>query len=292
MSIFRTVSIIITHPLNKKNPIRGLFLFFKWQIKSRILRRKIVCNFGTKSKLLVSQGMKGATQNIYCGLQEFSDMGFLLHFLRDSDVFIDVGANIGSYTVLAASEIKTKTYAVEPVPNTYNTLLQNIEVNNISNIVTPLNICFGAKKDTIGFTKDLDTTNHVAIEGEKNIIEVQVETFDSILKIDTESLIKIDTEGFEYAVLQGMRDTLTNSFLKAIIIELNGLSKRYGYEDEDVYNMLLKAGFMAYSYDPFKRTLKKENHYGTHNTLFIRDLDFVKKRLIEAPMFNIHYSKF
>ena len=46
--------------------------------------------------------MTGATGNIYAGLHEFVDMAFCLHLLRSGDLFVDVGANIGSYTVLAS----------------------------------------------------------------------------------------------------------------------------------------------------------------------------------------------
>lgn len=46
--------------------------------------------------------MRGATGNVYVGLHEFESMGFVLHVLRSSSAFIDVGANVGAYTVLAA----------------------------------------------------------------------------------------------------------------------------------------------------------------------------------------------
>ena len=52
--------------------------------------------------------MTGATGNIYCGLYEFLDMAFLLHFLRNGDLFGDIGSNIGSYTVLATGLRSTK----------------------------------------------------------------------------------------------------------------------------------------------------------------------------------------
>ena len=45
-------------------------------------------------------GMTGATGNVYCGLHEFEDMALVLHALRPRDLFVDVGANVGSYTVL------------------------------------------------------------------------------------------------------------------------------------------------------------------------------------------------
>jgi hypothetical protein len=47
-------------------------------------------------------GMTGATQNIYVGLQEFVDIMLTLHFLRKGDLFLDMGANVGSYTILAS----------------------------------------------------------------------------------------------------------------------------------------------------------------------------------------------
>jgi len=45
------------------------------------------------SKFLVKTGETGLTGNIYTGLHEFPDMGFLLHFLRAEDLFVDIGAN-------------------------------------------------------------------------------------------------------------------------------------------------------------------------------------------------------
>jgi len=40
-------------------------------------------------------GETGVTGNIYTGLHEFSSMGYLLHVLREGDLFVDVGANVG-----------------------------------------------------------------------------------------------------------------------------------------------------------------------------------------------------
>ena len=60
--------------------------------------------------------MTGATGNIYTGLHEFEDMMFLLHLLRPGDIFVDAGANIGSYTVLASAVVGAKSISFEPVP--------------------------------------------------------------------------------------------------------------------------------------------------------------------------------
>ena len=57
--------------------------------------------------------MYGATGNIYCGLHDFEEMSFLMHFLRAGDVFADVGVNVGAYSMLAAS-VGARAIAFEP----------------------------------------------------------------------------------------------------------------------------------------------------------------------------------
>jgi len=79
--------------------------------------------------------MHGATGNIYVGLHEFEQMAFLLHCLRSEDIFIDVGANVGSYTVLASAAVGAKTIAFEPIESEYNGLMANIELNGIAHLV-------------------------------------------------------------------------------------------------------------------------------------------------------------
>lgn len=292
MSLYHTLKFITTHPLNKKNPLGGLYRFVKWQIRTRLINKPVVCDFATKSKLLVARGMTGATQNIYCGLQEFNDMAFVLHFLRASDQFIDIGANIGSYTILAASEVGARTYAVEPLPATFENLQKNINLNGLEERVTSYNVGVGDREGTLSFTKGLDTMNHVALAGEAHTIEVSVHTFDHLFKLVKPTLIKIDTEGFEAAVLSGMKEALKSGHIEAIIIELNGLSKRYGYSDEQVHQTLLKGGFSPYDYCPFKKKLSKKDSFGPHNTLYLRDLNFCEKRVKNAPTWSIHNSEF
>lgn len=292
MSLYHTLKFIATHPLNKKNPLGGLYRFVSWQLRTRLSNKLVICDFATKSKLLVARGMTGATQNIYCGLQEFNDMAFVLHFLRASDQFIDIGANIGSYTVLASSEVGAATYAVEPLPATFENLQKNIKLNDLQESVTSYNVGVGDCQGMLSFTKGLDTMNHVALAGEQHTIEVPVHTFDHLFKLSKPTLIKIDTEGFEAAVLAGMNQALKNTHIEAIIIELNGLSKRYGYDDEQVHQSLIESGFSPYDYHPFKRKLDRKSSYGPHNTLYLRNLDFCERRVKSAPLWSILSSEF
>jgi hypothetical protein len=166
--------------------------------------------------------------------------------------------------------------------------LNNIAINRLGDNVTAFNIALGSSKGTIGFTSSLDTTNHVANENEADIINVPVETLDDVLENQQcPSLLKIDVEGFETEVLMGAGKILENKGLKAIIIELNGSGKRYGYDEQNIHKMLIELGFKPFLYNPEKRALSSINEFGTHNTIYIRDVDFVQSRLKSADKFKI-----
>jgi predicted RNA methylase len=81
--------------------------------------------------------MKGATANMSIGLSEFADMMLALHFLRKGDLFVDVGANVGSYAVLASGVCRATTWAFEPDPNTVRSLKRNLAINNLNDLGVP-----------------------------------------------------------------------------------------------------------------------------------------------------------
>jgi hypothetical protein len=90
MSLLDTIKFITSHPLNRECKLRSTMRFAMWQIRSRLFADTIVYDWINGSKFLVKTGETGLTGNIYTGLHEFSDMGFLLHFLRVDDIFVDI----------------------------------------------------------------------------------------------------------------------------------------------------------------------------------------------------------
>ncbi len=148
-------------------------------------------------------------------------MAFLLHFLRPNDLFVDVGANIGAYTILASSEVKANTISIEPLESTYLKLIDNISINKIQENVKAFNIGLGSKIGKLYFIKSLDTINHVTLKEDIDTAVVRIDTLDSLSKNEQcPVLIKIDVEGYETEVINGAEKTLANKLLKAIIIEL------------------------------------------------------------------------
>src|SRR6478736_3899938 len=143
MNVWTILKHVTGHPLNENQKASAVLRFLSWQLRSRISSKPYLHSFIGDTKLIVKKGMTGATGNIYNGLHEFHDMAFLLHYLREDDLFVDVGANTGVYTVLASGHIKSKTIAVEPIPSTFHHMLNNINVNRINDKVDALNIGLG-----------------------------------------------------------------------------------------------------------------------------------------------------
>jgi FkbM family methyltransferase len=291
-SLYNSMKYILNHPLNRKSKINAFFRFIRWQIIVRVNPYPIVYPFGEKTKLIISRSMHGATGNYYCGLDEFSDMAFVLHFLRKDDLFVDIGANIGSYTLLASGEVGANTVSIEPIPKTFSKLKENLSLNNLNDRVRVLNIGLGGKKGVLNFTKSLDAENHVATSDETDMVEVIIEKFDDIIDIIKPTIIKIDVEGFETEVLNGMQSSLNNPYLKGIIIELNGSGRKYGFDETIIHNKLLTKNFQPYEYLPFERKLVKAIAFSSKNSLYLRDLEFVCERVSTAKKIKVFDQEF
>jgi FkbM family methyltransferase len=151
-------------------------------------------------------------------------------------VLVDVGANVGMYTVLAAVTRQVTVHAFEPESQNYALLNQNIAANQLSDRVAayPLALsdemaasrlflsqftaggsCHSFGED-VGF--DLKPRGHAFAQGSFSV------TLDQLVKggaVPVPDYIKIDVDGFEHKVIEGARETLANLKVKEILVELN-----------------------------------------------------------------------
>ena len=81
----------------------------------------IALPFFNNTYLLAKKGMTSASSAWYCGLYEFEEMNFLFDYLKPGSLFVDIGANIGVYSIVAASK-KAKVIAIEPISSSFNIL--------------------------------------------------------------------------------------------------------------------------------------------------------------------------
>src|SRR5215469_765130 len=100
-----TLTHIALYPLNRRHKFAALLRFVRWQVGMRLIRSKAIVQWVDEARLVVGRGETGLTGNVYCGLMEYEEMLFLLHFLRPDHLFVDVGANAGAYTVLASKVV-------------------------------------------------------------------------------------------------------------------------------------------------------------------------------------------
>lgn len=278
--LFRTVRYILNHPLNRESQLKALIRYARWQLGSRLTGAQTLVPWIDNTFLLVSSGETGITQNVYCGLHEFAEMAFLLHFLKPEDLFFDAGANAGVYSVLAGGCCGSPAIAIEPVPATYVRLKRQLLVNGLQDKVEARNVGLGSTDAQLYFSTDRDTMNRIVAPdwiGPKELIPVT--TIDRLCA-SVPALIKIDVEGFDAQVLNGASRVLENDRLQAVIIEISEASKK----------ILSNYGFAPFQYNPFSRKLTAsswEDDCGA-NTIVIRGLESVSKRLASAPKRLIH----
>jgi FkbM family methyltransferase len=292
IKLIRTLRYILAHPLNNSARWAALKRYVRWQISSRLALGPTVVPFVNDTRLVVTAGMTGATGNIYAGLQEYSDCALLLHLLRPSDLFIDVGANIGVYTVLASGVVGARTVSIEPIPPTYAELLVNIRLNDIADRVRSYNIGLGSTNDTLRFTPDLGTCNHVVTDSDLAgpTIGVPVRPLDDVVGDEVPTLIKVDVEGWESEVLAGAQATLRHQSLLGLIVEMNSNEKHLTLNEQTVHDCLTRHSFYPYTYAPSARRLvaAAPKSLGASNTIYLRNIETVKERIAGALPFRVN----
>ena len=151
--MLRMLKHLMNHPLNRTSRLGSVSRFVRWQLSTRLMPVPHLVPFVDETFLVMERGMTGASGNWYSGLHEHADMAFTLHLLREGDFFADVGANIGSYTLLAAGAAGADAAAFEPIPQTFESLQRNIAFNRLANRVTCHNVGVGSSDKPMSFTK-------------------------------------------------------------------------------------------------------------------------------------------
>jgi FkbM family methyltransferase len=281
---------IAEHPFNRARKARSLLRYLAWNLGRRMLSRadySIELLPGTR--ILVSNRENFATLVYTCGLYDFEDMLFLLHFLRPGDWFGDFGANVGVYSVLAGTR-GASVLAVEPVPDTFERLCVNLRMNSVQAV--PVNCGLSDRTQVLSFTSDRGAMNKVATRAGPNTFQVEVVRADELVRQTNSApcLLKVDVEGYEWPLLNGAVDLLSTSLL-AIIVEMNESGREYGYSDESVHSFLRSSGFSPYRYDPFSRKLfaREGINRESFNTLYLKDsaMPTLRERVMGAESVSL-----
>jgi FkbM family methyltransferase len=179
--------------------------------------------------------------------------------MEENETFVDVGANVGSYSLMVANEYKDRAVmviAIEAHPENYKALRRNIRCNKFENTIIPINKVVsnykglvdlyershdGTRVDSEMYSicnyKRIDTHNILHPSG--NSLEIECDTLDNILLNYRVDVIKMDVEGAEVLALKAATKTLER--IRKIVVEI------HGDNSEDVKQVLRTQGFKVES---------------------------------------------
>jgi FkbM family methyltransferase len=290
--VFGALRYVANHPLNRNRKFRAVMEWGFIQMAARLVPGDICVDFPNHTRLLVSPRMKGAAHFITPRLTEFEEMALVMHLLRPNELFADVGANIGAFTVLAAGVAGANVMAFEPSPETFVMLEQNVRLNGLAGRVRLFNAALGRKAGEIQFTAGLGTENRVtAGEGmagqSSSSVRVKMTTLDEALAEAVPRLMKVDVEGFETEVFGGAVRLLQHPQLSAMIVERSGNANRYGFDEAILHQTIRGKGFTPCIYDPFARQLSSVGPEACGNLIYVRDISAANSVLRNAPPFKL-----
>jgi FkbM family methyltransferase len=288
-----TISTVVKRLLDseagRRQPCTVIARLARWQLWRRGLRRPLDFTTVTGSRLRLLPGASDSLSSFwYFQLPDFEELAFSLHLLRKDDLFVDVGANQGGWSLVAAGH-GARVISFEPVPLTRARLLSNIAVNPAAIRqrirVHPVGLSDFAGR--VSFTADLDAGNHRVRDGggpREKTITVDLARADDLLADENPALIKIDVEGEELGVLNGARDILAKPSLCAVVMETFRPSNFAEPALIAAEAILGEHGFVPMAYNPWKRDLQPllRPSDGTQNTIYVRAPSAVGARLKQA----------
>lgn len=189
----------------------------------------------------------------YSRLYEYRSISGIKKFLQPGDSFIDVGANIGFYSIWAALRLGSagRVYSFEPNPKAYSYLRRNVELNNLENINLH-QVALGASEGTVQLETrfdDLALSRVVRSATGTEVVNVPSKRLDTCFS-ETEKakikFIKIDAEGAEPEILQGGETILEKR--PDLLVEVDERRLAPSGSSEEALLALLTR----YEYVPFK----------------------------------------
>jgi len=193
------------------------------------------------------------------GLYEPIETYFFFHLLSPGATVIDAGANIGQYTLLAATRVGPtgSVHSFEPVPATFAVLSKHVRSNGLTNVtLNRLALWNAAGTVRLGLEnqEQLNTGSYsIGVGDAAEAITAPAVCLDEyaathgLQRID---MIKMDIEGAELFALQGMR-TVLHRDRPYLLMELNKqAAKKLGYETQAIWDFLQGIGYRAWAIGP------------------------------------------
>lgn len=268
-TVLRQVAWVRAHPIAGRTPVASVLRVWRRQL----LRREQVVPFVGATRLRIGPGRSVANACHDCGLSAPIEMAAVLHLLRIDELFVDIGANLGAFTVLAGGVARARVLAIEPAPETLPWLRDSIALNGLGDRVEVAATALSDSPGEIHMTAGLGASNRVAEHG----VAVPVTTLDALLAGRAPTVIKLDVEGHEAPVLRGAGATLAAPSLLALIVETRGHGDQAGGDA-----LCRAAGLLPHAYDPVARRFTPLAAPQFGDTFYLRDRAAAEARAVAA----------
>ncbi len=210
--------------------------------------------------------------------------GLIKSLVKPGMIVMDVGANIGYYSLIMAGLVGEggKVFAFEPAPDTFSFLTENIGINSAYNVI-PLRMAASDFSGTARLYLAKDPCGHRLLEAAgQDALPVEVTTVDEVLGSAGRllDLIKIDVEGAEMSVIRGMKKTIQKSENLRVIMEFCPAHLRQnGVEPAALLECLGDYGFTLHIISERDRTTKPA------------DIRTIMEQARREELFNIYCAR-
>jgi FkbM family methyltransferase len=206
--------------------------------------------------------------------------------------FIDIGANMGLYTLFASKKVGKQgvVLAIEPSIREFQRLRENAELNGLAN-VRLFQLAVSNRRteaELLVATEEKSGHNTLGVFGYDSVMRygeerVRVEPLDDIVQqegLQHIDLIKMDIEGAEFLALQGAMDTLTK-FHPIILLELSNRTLQHqGYSSADIWEFLTQNGYRIYAFDSntgLPVPAQRKHNFDAENVIAVHELSRGKR---------------
>jgi FkbM family methyltransferase len=244
-----------THPANRHRRMRAVARACYWQLSKRLTGNPWTIRCYDVMQMRCYPNSNGAGLMIYTnGMIDYDDVQFTQAYLRPGDAFLDVGANIGVFTLLAAACVGKQGFvrAYEPGRSAFEHLLENVQLNQLNQVELHC-VALAEQPGQVSFLQTRDLTNRIVLSGEADDNGAESTTcitLDMAVADRRFEMGKMDVEGAEPLIFRRSQGALSEGNPPVWVLELKDrLLIKYGSSAEQFARFLQDYDYQLGSYD-------------------------------------------
>lgn len=247
----RITNEVVEHPSNRGHRVAALGRTFRWQLRKRLRPGPVDVPFHGLTLRCYPDSDSASNIFYFTELFDYHEMTFLQRYLRPGDGFLDIGANIGTYTLLAAALIGPDAHidAFEPLPAVADRYRENVARNHLTGVT----LHQAAVSDEAGTATFFDFGVASALAHESREPRAKIEV--ALTRVDQAAttgyaFAKLDVEGVELAALRGSQ-RLIDAFDPPVwqIELLDHQLRKFGTSSAELFQWMVDHGFTPADYD-------------------------------------------